>query len=374
MMEKSAMSEFNPVPKILMGPGPSNVSYRVYKAMSTPVIGYLDPQLLACMDQISDMLRALFQTKNRLTFALSATGGAGMEASFVNFVEPGDTIIIGVKGFFGERMVDVAARTGVKIIRVDQEWGKAIEPDRMIKALKDHPEAKLCAIVHAETSTGVRQPLEEIGAYCRKTDTLFLVDAVTSLGASEVKVDDWGVDICYSCTQKGISVLPGLSPLTVSPKAQDVLRSRKTPVQSWYFDLALIEKYWGQERVYHHTAPASMFYALGEGLRIVLEEGLEARFRRHEALGDRLKMELERLGFRLFAQEGYRLSMLTSAYLPAGVEDVPTRKRLWDEFGIEVGGGLGKVKGKIWRVGLMGEACRLENIHHLVSALREMLG
>ena len=373
-METFGMSEFNPIPRILMGPGPSNVPYRVYKAMTTPVIGYLDPQLLACMDQISDMLRALFQTKNRLTFALSATGGAGMETAFVNCVEPGDTIVIGVKGFFGERMTEVAARTGAKIIRVDQEWGKIVEPDRIIKALKDHPEAKVCAIVHAETSTGARQPLEEIGAYCKKTHTLFLVDAVTSLGACAVNVDAWGIDLCYSCTQKGISVPPGMSPITVSPKALDVIHSRKTPVQSWYFDLSLIEKYWGQERIYHHTAPASMFYALREGLRIVFEEGLEARFRRHETLGDRLKMELERLGFRLFAQEGYRLSMLTSAYLPNGVEDVPTRKRLLDEYGIEVGGGLGKVKGKIWRVGLMGEACRIENIHSLVSALKEILG
>ena len=373
-MEKFGMSEFTPISRILMGPGPSNVPYRVYQAMATPVIGYLDPQLLACMDQISEMLRALFQTKNQVTFALSATGGAGMETAFVNFVEPGDTIIIGVKGFFGERMTEVAARTGAKIIRVDQEWGKAIEPEKMIKVLKEHPEAKICAVVHAETSTGVRQPLEEIGAYCKKTDTLFLVDTVTSLGACEVKADAWGIDVSYSCTQKGISVPPGLSPITVSPKAMDVLRSRKTPVQSWYFDLSLIEKYWGPERIYHHTAPASMFYALREGLRIVFEEGLEARFQRHEMMGDRLKMELERLGFNLFAQEGYRLSMLTSVYLPAGVEDVPTRKRLLDNYGIEVGGGLGKVNGKIWRVGLMGESCRLQTIHSLVAALKEILG
>ncbi len=297
-----------------------------------------------------------------------------METSFVNFLEPGDTVVIGVKGFFGERLAEVAARTGAKIIRVEEEWGRVIDPDRMIKALKEHPEAKICAVVHAETSTGARQPLEEIGAHCRKTGTLFLVDAVTSLGACEVKVDAWGIDICYSCTQKGISVPPGLSPVTVSPKAMEVLRRRKSPVQSFYFDLSLIEKYWGPERVYHHTAPASMFYALREGLRIVFEEGLEERFHRHQVLGDRLKMELESLGFKLFAQEGYRLSMLTSAYLPAGVDDARTRKRLLDDYNIEVGGGLGKVKGKIWRVGLMGEAARLGNIHSLVSALKEILG
>jgi len=372
-MEKLSVGEWKPQSVILLGPGPSNVHYRVYQAMSTPVIGYLDPQLLSCLDEISLMLRDLFQTRNRLTLALPATGMAGMEASFVNFVEPGDTVVIGVKGFFGDRMTEVASRCGAKVIRIDQEWGKVIEPEKMIKALKEHPEAKICAIVHAETSTGIRQPLEEIGAYCKKTDTLFLVDAVTSLGGCEVKVDQWGIDICYSCTQKGISVPPGLSPITVSSKAMDVLRSRKTKVQSWYFDLSLLEKYWGEERAYHHTTPASMFYALREGLRIVFEEGLEARFKRHQTLGDRLKMELEGLGFKLFAQEGYRLPMLTSATIPAGVDDAATRKRLLNDYHLEVGGGLGQVKGKIWRVGLMGEACRIQNIEYLIAALREIL-
>ena len=372
-MERLNVGEWKPASVILLGPGPSNVHYRVYQAMATPVIGYLDPQLLTCMDEISTMLRNLFQTKNRLTLALPATGGAGMEAAFFNFIEPGDTVVIGVKGFFGDRMTEVASRCGAKVIRIDQEWGRIIEPEKMIKTLKDHPEVKICAIVHAETSTGVRQPLEEIGAFCKKTDTLFLVDAVTSLGACEVKIDEWGIDICYSCTQKGISVPPGLSPITLSPKAMDVLHARKTKVQSWYLDLSLLEKYWGEERIYHHTSPASMLYALREGLRIVFEEGLEARFNRHQSLGDRLKMELERLGFKLFAQEGYRLPQLTSAYLPAGVEDVPTRKRLLNDYGIEVGGGLGQVKGKIWRVGLMGEACRIQNIVYLIGTLQEIL-
>jgi alanine-glyoxylate transaminase/serine-glyoxylate transaminase/serine-pyruvate transaminase len=372
-MEPLSLRELNPPSVILMGPGPSNVHYRVYQAMATPVIGYLDPRLLVCLDDISAMLRDLFQTKNRVTLALPATGGAGMEASFVNFVEPGDTVVIGVKGFFGDRMTEVASRGGAKVIRVDQEWGKVIEPESILKVLKAHPEAKICAIVHAETSTGVRQPLEEIGAYCKKTDTLFLVDAVTSLGGCEVKVDQWGIDICYSCSQKGISVPPGLSPITASSKALDVLHSRKTKVQSWYLDLSLIEKYWGEERAYHHTTPTTMIYALREGLRIIFEEGLEARFKRHETLGDRLKMGLEGLGFKLFAQEGHRLPMLTSASLPAGLEDVPTRKRLLNDYHIEVGGGLGPLKGKIWRVGTMGEACRLQNIEYLIGALREIM-
>jgi alanine-glyoxylate transaminase/serine-glyoxylate transaminase/serine-pyruvate transaminase len=372
-MEGWIVGDLKLMPRLLMGPGPSNVHYRVYQAMLTPVIGYLDPDLLRCMDEISDMLRALFQTKNRNTLAISATGSSGMEASFVNFVEPGDTVVVGVNGFFAERMTEVASRCGAKVVGVEADWGRVVEPERIIKRLKESPEAKICAVVHAETSTGVRQPLEEIGAYCRKANTLFAVDAVTSLGAGEVKVDEWGVDVCYSCTQKGLSVPPGLSPITVSPKAMDVLRSRKTKVQSFYLDLLKLEKYWGEERVYHHTAPASLFYALREGLRIVFEEGLEARFQRHQTLGDRLKMELEGFGFKPFAQAGYRLPMLTSVSLPDWIEDGRTRQRLLNEYHIEVGGGLGHLRGKIWRVGLMGETCRIQNIHSLMGALREIL-
>jgi alanine-glyoxylate transaminase/serine-glyoxylate transaminase/serine-pyruvate transaminase len=373
MTKPFTISEFNPCPRILLGPGPGNVHFRVYQAMSTPVIGYLDPQLLACMDEISVMLRDLFQTRNRLTIALPGTGSAGMEASFVNFVEPGDTVVVNVKGYFGERMAEMASRFGAKVIRIDQEWGSPFEPERVIKTLKQHPEIKICAIVHAETSTGVRQPLEEIGAYCKGTDTLFLVDTVTSLGGCEVKADAWGIDISYSCSQKGIGVPPGLSPFTASSKAMDVRYARKKKIQGWYLDLLLLEKYWGEERVYHHTAPASMLYALREGVRIIFEEGLEARFKRHEAVSDSLKIELQKLGFKLFAREGYRLPMLTSVYLPAGVEDLPMRKRLLNEYNIEVGGGLGQVKGKIWRVGLMGDSCQIQYVHCLISALKEML-
>ena len=372
-MEKMDLSELNTSPRILMGPGPSNVHYRVYRAMMTPVIGYLDPQLLACMDEISEMLRGIFTTTNRLTLAISATGSSGMEASFVNFVEPGDTVIVGVNGFFADRMTEVASRSGAKVIRVDQEWGKIVEPERMVKALKDHPEAKICALVHGETSTGVKQPLDEVGAFCKKREALFVVDAVTTLGGSEVKVDEWGIDVCYSSSQKGLSVPPGLSPFTVSPKAMDALHSRKTKVQSFYLDLSLLEKYWGEQRVYHHTAPASMFYALREGLRIIFEEELETRFKRQEMLGDRLKMELEDLGFKLFAQEGYRLPMLTAVSLPKGVEDAPIRMRLLNEYHIEIGGGLGQLKGKIWRIGLMGETCKFQNIMSLIGALEDIL-
>lgn len=367
------MEELRPIPRILMGPGPSNVHYRVLRAMSTPLVGHLDPQFLSIMDETCNLLRDLFQTKNRLTIPISGTGSAGMETAFVNFVEPGDTVIIGVNGLFGERMVDVAERSGAKVIRVEEEWGRIIEPEKMIQIIKKNPEAKILALVHAETSTGARQPLEEIGRFCKSKEILFLVDTVTSLGGCEVKVDDWGIDICYSGTQKCLSVPPGLSPITVSQKGLDRLHSRKKKVQSWYLDLTMIERYWGEERFYHHTAPISMVYALREGLRIIFEEGLEARFQRHQTLGDRLKLELERFGFKLFAQEGYRLPMLTSITLPDQVEDLSIRKRLLNEYHIEVGGGLGKLKGSIWRIGLMGETCRIQNIQNLMGALKEIL-
>ena len=367
------MQALNPIPRILMGPGPSNVHYRVLKAMSTPLVGHLDPQFLYMMDDTCHLLRNLFQTKNRLTIPISGTGSAGMEAAFVNFIEQGDTVIIGVNGLFGERMSDVAERSGARVIRVEGEWGKIIEPEKMIQAVQRNPEAKLCAVVHAETSTGARQPLEEIGGFCKTKEILFLVDTVTSLGGCEVKVDDWGIDICYSGTQKCLSVPPGLSPITINQKGMDVLHSRKKKVQSWYLDLTMIERYWGEERFYHHTAPISMIYALREGLGIIFEEGLEARFQRHQTLGDRLKMELEGFGFKLFAQEGYRLPMLTSVTLPDWIEDVPIRKGLLNEYHIEVGGGLGQLKGKIWRIGLMGETCRIQSIHSLMGALKEIL-
>ena len=372
-MEGWMSGNMHPSYRILMGPGPSNVHDRVYQAMSNPIIGYLDPQILACMDEISEMLRGVFQTKNRVTLAISATGSSGMEASYVNFVEPGDVVVIGVNGFFADRMTQVASRCGATVVRVEGEWGKIIEPEVIIKALKKHPEAKICGVIHGETSTGVRQPLEEIGSYCRKSGTLLVVDAVTTLGGYDVKVDEWGIDVCYGSSQKCLSVPPGLSPITVSPKAMEVLHSRKTKVQSFYLDLTLLEKYWGEERVYHHTAPVSLFYAMREGLRILFEEGLDTRFRRHEVLGDRLKMELEGFGFKCFAQEGYRLPMLTSVTLPDGVDDGKTRSRLLNEYNIEVGAGLGWLKGKIWRVGLMGETCKVRYIHCLTGALKEIL-
>jgi len=373
MQTASNYGELRPSNRILMGPGPSNVHYRVYRALATPIIGHLDPEFLSLMDEISDMLRRVFETRNRLTIPISGTGSSGMETSFVNVIEPGDKVIIGVNGAFGERMVDVASRCGAEVMRIDAEWGRIVPIDRVVDEFKKNPDAKVFAVVHAETSTGVRQPLKEIGDYIKEKEILFLVDSVTSLAGCELKIDDWGIDICYSGTQKCLSVPPGLSPITLSEKALEIIRSRRNKVQSWYLDLTMIERYWSSERVYHHTAPISMLFGLREGLRIILEEGLEQRIDRHQALGDYLESSLLELGFSHFAQEGYRLPMLNSVILPEELDDAKTRTRLLDEYGIEVGVSLGKTKGKIWRIGLMGETCRRENIDALISALKDIV-
>ena len=373
-MARTQIKKLAPPKRILLGPGPSNVSKAVYDALSTPIIGHLDPDFLAMMDEIGGMLREVFQTKNRLTIPMSGTGSSGMETAFVNVIEPGDTVIIGVNGVFGERMCDVAARCGAKAVRVEAPWGDIIEPDAFISALKKNPGAKAAALVHAETSTGARQPLEEAGKYLSGTETLFLVDAVTSLAGCDLRIDEWGVDICYSGTQKCLSVPPGISPVTFSEKAERALAAKKSKVQSWYLDLGMICKYWGSERVYHHTAPVSMLFALREGLRVILEEGLANRFERHGRLGAELAEKLGAMGFRPFAREGYRLPMLASVFLPEGMDDAEARRALLEEHGIEVGPGLGETRGKIWRVGLMGESCKAENIDALTRAISRMTG
>ncbi len=367
------MSELKPPSRILMGPGPSNVSYRVLRAMSTPILGHLDPEFLRIMDETSTMLRKVFRTENRLTIPISGTGSSGMETALFNTLEAGDTAIIGVNGVFGQRMVDVASRCNVKIVEVKADWGNPIPEEEMIDVLKKHPEAKVCAIVHAETSTGVLQPIEEIGNYLKSTDTVFLVDAVTSLGGVPLEVDKWNIDVCYSGTQKCLSVPPGMSPITISRKACDVIGNRKSKVQSWYLDLTMLQKYWSDERVYHHTAPISTIYALWQGLVLVLEEGLEKRWERHQKLGDELKSRLMERGFEMFAKEGYRLPNLTAACLPAGMDDKASRKRLLDEFNIEIGAGLGAVAGKIWRIGLMGETCKEDTIAVFIGAVDHLM-
>ena len=357
-----------------MGPGPSGVHPRVLEALSIPIVGHLDPQFLAVMDRIQEMLRRLFRTENRLTIAVSGTGSSGMESAFVNVVEPGDEVLVCVNGVFGNRMSDIVERIGGVLHRIDRPWGEVFDPAEIEDALQRHPDVKVVAIVHAETSTGALQPLEEIGELCRRDDRLFLVDCVTSLGGERFEADEWNIDVAYSGTQKCLSCPPGLAPVTFSERAVDKLKSRQTKVVSWYLDLSMIEKYWTDgERAYHHTAPISMNYALHEALCLVHEEGLEARWERHRHNSAALVAGLEALGFSLFAQQGHRLPMLNAVWIPEGVDDAAFRKALLEDYDIEIGGGLGEVAGKIWRIGLMGETSSRENIMAFLGALEALL-
>jgi alanine-glyoxylate transaminase/serine-glyoxylate transaminase/serine-pyruvate transaminase len=346
---------------------------RVLKAMSTPLVGHLDPDFLEVMNETMELLRCVFQTRNELTIPMSGTGSAGMETLFVNLLEPGDKAVVCINGLFGQRMADIVERCGAELVTVEGEWGRIIEPDQVEEALKKAGGAKIVAIVHAETSTGVRQPLEEISKIAKKYDALFLVDTVTSLGGMEVKVDEWGIDASYSGTQKCLSCPPGLSPVTFSERAREVIKKRKTKVQSWYLDLSMIQNYWGKERFYHHTAPISMNYALREALMLIHEEGLEARFARHERNSKALTAGLEAMGLEMIAQEGYRLPSLHAVKIPEGIDDAKTRKMLLEEFNIEIGGGLGDFKGKAWRIGLMGYSSTKNNVFLVLSALEAVL-
>jgi alanine-glyoxylate transaminase/serine-glyoxylate transaminase/serine-pyruvate transaminase len=324
------------------------------------------------MDQVQALLRKLFQTEARMTIPISGTGSSGMEACFCNLLEPGDAAVVCVNGLFGERMSDIVERLGGKLIRVEAEWGKPVEPDAVENALKSE-HAKIVAIVHAETSTGVRQPIEEISRIAKEHGALLLVDTVTSLAGCEVQVDKWGIDACYSGTQKCLSCPPGLSPVTFSEAAMEVLRSRGRKVSSWYLDLSMIEKYWGEERFYHHTAPISMIYALREALRLIVEEGLEARFQRHQLNHRALAEGLKMLEIEFLVEEQYRLPMLNAVKIPEIVDDVNIRKYLLNKFGIELGGGLGPFKGKIWRIGLMGYSSSRQNVILFLAALESAL-
>ena len=364
----------NPTGRLLMGPGPSCVHPRVYEALQKPLVGHLDPQFLEIMNATQDMLRHTFGTDNPLTISVSGTGSAGMEAAFVNVVEPGDEVLVCVNGVFGTRMSDIVGRIGGTLRRIERPWGEVFEPQEIADALAAKPGVRVVAIVHAETSTGAHQPLAEIGRICRERDVLLIVDAVTSLGGEDLRVDDWNIDVCYSGTQKCLSCPPGLAPLTLGPRAVDKLNGRKTPVVSWYLDLTMIRKYWTDgQRAYHHTAPISMNYALHRALTIVLEEGLPARIARHRLNSRALCAGLEALDFRLFAQEGHRLPMLNSVWIPDGVDDASTRRRLLETYNIEIGAGLGDLAGKIWRIGLMGETSKRENVLAFLGALEEIL-
>ena len=334
-----------PPRRILMGPGPSDIHPRVLLAMAAQTVGHLDPYFLKIMDETQTMLRQVFRTANKLTLAISGTGSAGMEAVVANLIEPGDKMIVCVNGVFGGRMTDVAARCGAVVVKLERPFGEIFTSEEIEAALKQH-RPKVLGIVNAETSTGASQPVEEIARLCHENGALIAVDCVTSLGGQPVEVDAWQLDAVYSGTQKCLSCPPGLAPITFSDRAVAVIDARKTKVQSWYLDMQMVKDYWGSNRAYHHTAPINMNYGLHEALRIVLEEGLEARFARHQRNHLALKAGLKAMGLNYAVKEGEQLPMLNAVWIPTGADDVAVRKQLLNEFGIEIGGGLGALKGK----------------------------
>ncbi len=364
---------FNPPTRVLMGPGPSGAHPRVQRAMAAPILGHLDPAFLQIMDECRVMLRQVLRTENVMTLATPGTGTSGMEAAVMNLVEPGDRVVIGVCGYFGARIVEMAERAGGVVTRVDASWGSAVDPEAMREAVKAAGKVKLVGVVHAETSTGVQQPIEPVAAVAKEAGALLLVDCVTSLGGVPVEVDAWGADAVYSGTQKCLSAPPGMAPVTMSEAAAGVVRSRETPANSWYLDMKLLEAYWNDQRVYHHTAPTAMVYALHQALALVLEEGLEARWARHERNGRALQRGLEAMGLKLHADEEVRLPVLTTVRIPEGVDDMEVRRELLTAHSIEIGGGLGDLRGKVWRVGLMGESSTEGNVLLFLSALGRAL-
>jgi alanine-glyoxylate transaminase / serine-glyoxylate transaminase / serine-pyruvate transaminase len=362
---------FHPPQRVLLGPGPSDVPARVLQALAAPTLGHLDPEYLKLMDETRQMLRTVFQTENEMTLAISGTGSAGMEAAAVNLIEPGDAAIVCVNGVFGGRMKDVFERCGARVHAIEAPWGETIPAERVAEALKAAPGAKVFGMVHAETSTGAHQPLEEISRLVHGAGALLLVDGVTSLGGLPLEVDAWDIDACYSGTQKCLSCPPGLSPLTFSPRALARMDARKAKVQSWYLDISMIRNYWGADRVYHHTAPVNMTYALREALALVLEEGLENRIARHRRNHLALRAGLEAIGLKFIPRES--LTTLNAIHAPDGVDEATVRRRLLDEYGIEIGAGLGPFKGKALRIGLMGSGSSRRNVMLVLAALENIL-
>ena len=360
-------------PRMLMGPGPSDVNPRVLQAMARPTVGHLDPQFLEVLNEVRDMLKQVFQTRNELTLAVSGTGSAGMETCVVNLIEPGDKLLVCLAGVFGQRMKDVAERAGAQVTAINVPWGQVFTTEQVAEAIRAHGPFKVVGIVHAETSTGAAQPIPPVAEVVKESGTLLLVDTVTSLGGMEVDVDGWEVDACYSGTQKCLSCPPGLSPVTFSPAAVEVIKGRKTKVQSWYLDMNMVQAYWGAERLYHHTAPINMNYALHEALQIVLEEGLQPRWARHVKHHKALKAGLEALGCGYLADPEHQLPMLNAVAVPGGVDEAVVRKRLLDEHSIEIGAGLGEFKGKAWRVGLMGESATERHVTAVLGGLGGIL-
>lgn len=374
-----AAPQFNPfIPprRILMGPGPSDVPERVLAAMARPTIGHLDPAFQGMMEELKALLRYAFQTENRLTFPVSGPGSVGMELCFVNLVEPGDKVIVCVNGVFGGRMLEIARRCGAVPVVVEDPWGRAVDPDKVAAAFHAHPDAKVLAFVHAETSTGAQSDAAALAAIARRHGALTLMDCVTSLGGTPVLIDAWGIDAAYSGSQKCLSCTPGLAPVTFSERAIARVRARRAPVQSWFMDLNLVLGYWGGEggRTYHHTAPINPLYGLHEALRMLAEEGIEQAWARHRGLHQSLKEGLERLGLAYVVPEAERLPQLNAVFVPEGVDDAAVRARLLDEFNLEIGAGLGTYAGRVWRIGLMGHACTADNVRYCLDALGQVLG
>ncbi|MGI2048856.1 pyridoxal-phosphate-dependent aminotransferase family protein [Shewanella oncorhynchi] len=376
MLPAPRFTAFNPPRRILMGPGPSDVYPEVLAAQSRPTVGHLDPLFVGMMDELKSLIQYAFQTKNEMTMAVSAPGSAGMETCFVNLVEPGEKVIVCRNGVFGERMRQNVERMGAIAVQVDNEWGTPVDPAAVEAALKANPDAKFLAFVHAETSTGALSDAKTLCALAKTYGCLSIVDAVTSLGGVELRVDEWGIDAIYSGSQKCLSCVPGLSPVSFSPAAVEKLKNRKTPVQSWFLDQSLVMAYWtsaGGKRSYHHTAPVNALYALHESLRILAAEGLENAWQRHHEMHLVLRAGLEKLGLNFVVAEDSRLPQLNAVYIPAGVDDAAVRTRLLKDYNLEIGAGLGALAGKAWRIGLMGFGARRENVALCLKALEEVL-
>ena len=367
------IKEFQPPSRILMGPGPSNVHPRVLQAMTAPILGHLDSQFFEVMEDVCDMLRQVYHTDNYMTLPLSSTGTGAMEASCVNLLEPGDTAIVCRNGYFGDRLADIAKRCGAEVFVVDSSWGNPVDIEALGEELNKHPKVKMVGMVHAETSTGSLSPLTRAIELAHEHDALIVVDAVTSLGSHDVRMDEWDIDVCYSASQKCLGAPPGLAPISLGSRAMAVINERKTPVQSFYFNLKDLQAYWSETHAYHHTSPISMTYALRESLRMIMEEGIDERLKRHARTSAALRAGVEALGLEVLADPQYRLNPLTAALIPEGVDEAVVRRQLIKDYNIEIGGGLGDLQGKVWRIGLMGESARESNVFGFLSALERVL-
>ena len=372
-MVESQLDGLHMPQRTLLGPGPSSVHSRVLRAMTEPVIGFLDPAFLQVTDEVCSMLRQVYHTGNPTTFPVSATGTGAMETACVNVLEPGDTAIVCRNGFFGNRFAEIAGRCGADVYTVDSPWGSPVDPAALEQELKKHSRVKAVGLVAGETSTGVLTLLPDIVDLVHRHDALVIVDAVTSLGGHDMRMDDWGIDVCYSGSQKCLGAPPGLAPISVGPRALEAINNRSSKVSSFYFSLAELDNYWSEQRVYHHTAPISMIYALREALRMMAEEGLQNRIDRHAKVAAALRAGLDALGIQILAEPKHRLAPLTAALIPDGIDDVVVRRRLLEAYNIEIGGGLGDLRGKVWRIGLMGESAREANVFALLSALETIL-